>query len=250
MTHVPDDELLSAVLDAEASAAEIAHVHECAACQQRLEQLRGAVTAVAAPVTPVAEAVRDAAIAAALNRDTLVVKSSRSRPRARRGSWLSAAAVLVVALGVGALALSQIGRNGTNTLDSDTALRNDKASESAVAADRAAGGEGSAAGTQLFSAAPGEDLGQVDDISVVSRRSTNDITARDPEFATRTTMAPPCPPEGTDPVLWQATLNYRGTDAVATVRSRGTGTARITEIRARADCALLASQEFEPTTTR
>src|SRR5689334_19405209 len=111
MTH-PSDEFLSALMDGEELPSDAAaHVDGCPECQERLVAFREVVAVVAAPVVMPAAHVREAAVSAALVETTGAVPALRRlvtrRDRAtassatRRMSTLSAAAALVVALGVG-----------------------------------------------------------------------------------------------------------------------------------------------------
>src|SRR5262245_39126725 len=134
MTHL-SDELLSAHIDGdELWSPDAAHLDECDECRGRLDALRGAASAVATPVTPPAGHVREAAVTAALSASTPRVRpitSARRQPR--RMNSLSAAAALIVALGVGGWAISQTGRGSDNAANSQFAQK----TESATAANRA-----------------------------------------------------------------------------------------------------------------
>jgi hypothetical protein len=152
-----DDEAISAVLDGEATADEVAHVDACATCAARLGELRDAALFVRTPVEPPSDTEREAAIAAVLAPTTATVTPiRRAVPR-----WLgAAAAALAVLAGIGVFAGVQRDR--------------DHAKESA-ASDTAAGGatsraapapEASAFATAVYE---GGDLG---DIDVRSLRTT------------------------------------------------------------------------------
>ena len=78
-TDHPSEEDLSALLDGEHGAS--AHVETCAACQTRVDQLRAAAAAVAAPVALPDPATRDAAIARAVAAAGAPARLGRSRPR-------------------------------------------------------------------------------------------------------------------------------------------------------------------------
>jgi hypothetical protein len=99
----PDrDELASAYLDGESSAAERALVEGDPAVMARVTEFRAVREALAAPVTPPAAGPRDAAIAAAVGASNVV---ALDRARARRGIRIAsiAAAVLFVLGAVGIL---------------------------------------------------------------------------------------------------------------------------------------------------
>jgi hypothetical protein len=108
-----DDEVLSAVIDGEASPAETAHASTCAECHDRLGHLLAAAAAVS-PVPPPPRDAREAAIAAALSAalrlSTQTVSTEPVSPirRVRRTRPLvlaagAMAAALVVVAGVAAL---------------------------------------------------------------------------------------------------------------------------------------------------
>ena len=75
-----DDEALSASLDGEATADEVAHLATCGRCQAARQALAIVARAVATPVTPRAPAAVDAAIAAALGNNPTEVPVSSTRP--------------------------------------------------------------------------------------------------------------------------------------------------------------------------
>jgi hypothetical protein len=148
-----DDEAISAVLDGEATADEVAHVDACATCAARLAQLRDAALIVRTPVEPPSDAERAAAIAAAL---APMSTSATVTPIRRRVAprWLgAAAAALAVLAGIGVLASVQRGNDDTKQTS---------------AADSSAGGttsrrspapEASAFATAVYD---GGDLGDID----------------------------------------------------------------------------------------
>lgn len=263
MAH-PDDELLSALLDGEAPPGDVAHVDGCGDCQARLGDLRFVSQTLVASVPMPPGHLREASLAVALRAADEPARVP-TLP-ARRLNALSAAAVLVVALAVGGLLITQLGRNDPSTTRTDDAsvaaglgtsaapgerALDDAVSGSAGGAAESSDAAGSDAATLAAPAAAGSDIGSYDDIDAVSQRSTADLAGRDAKTASTVAFESlPCPPETSDePVIWHATLTFKGTPAVATVRSRS-GTTRVTEIRARSGCGLLATQEFEPTTPR
>jgi hypothetical protein len=119
-TDHPDEELLSALLDARRFAVDgqpaedvTDHVTGCEICQHRLARLAEVVAAVAAPVPPPPEAVREAAISRALATETArgeeavggqVARIDRrlAMPRGRQLARVLGAAAIVLAL-LGAL---------------------------------------------------------------------------------------------------------------------------------------------------
>ena len=150
----PDDELVSAVLDGEATPAERARVEADPVLRARLDEFAAVRDQVAAPVAPRSEAARDAAIAAAVaeagerRRHRANVVHLRRRQEIPR-FLAAAAAVLLVLGGFGYLA-SQIDRTGDDSGDAaaggesseDTAST--AADEDAFSAEDSAGGDGGA----------------------------------------------------------------------------------------------------------
>src|SRR3954453_22123380 len=102
MTDLPDDEVVSAVLDGEATHEEVARVHADAGLTVRLGELRAARDAVAAPVTLPSPAQREAALAAARAESaqapvrSVVDLRDRRRRRALRVASIAAALLVVV----------------------------------------------------------------------------------------------------------------------------------------------------------
>ncbi len=255
MAHA-DDELLSAMLDAEADPGEVAHVDTCEQCQARLATLRGASEAAATPVAPVPGHIREAAVSMAV-RGVTEVRPRRPVAAQRRMSALSAAAALVVAVAVGGWAISQIGSGAGDNTNSNTALSSaaDSAAKSATPTG-GLGAENSAlgaadAGTTMMAAPPYDagDIGAIDTVPLVSQRASADLSQPPAAIAAKSTgAASPCPyAEGTP--IWQATLTYNGEAAVAHL-VKVDGGKQLMQILRRADCAVIASQDFAPTTPR
>ncbi|MGI9119941.1 MAG: hypothetical protein ACR2G7_07465 [Acidimicrobiales bacterium] len=188
-----DDELLSAVLDHEASDDEVAHAQTCPRCSAQLARLRSAALAVAAPPEPPADAARRAAIARALQERALAPDRHRlsegapdrprpigvlpERGRAHGGGrgvprWAVAAAIaLVVGLAVPVI-ISRLG--GGNPPRTATGL-----------ADSSSGAEpetSSAAAGQIDQEAPvdGGDLGELSGVSGDELASRVDATDPQP----------------------------------------------------------------------
>jgi len=119
MTDLPDDEVVSAVLDGEATDEEVARVRADAGLTARLDELRAARDAIAAPVTGPSPADRDAAIAAAMAEAATPVRSvvdlrDRRRRRALQVASIAAALLIVVGI-VGAIAARSRNDSGTAT---------------------------------------------------------------------------------------------------------------------------------------
>lgn len=157
----PDDELVSAVLDGEATDEELARVQADPALGARLEEFAAVARAVGAPVEPVDAAGRDRTIARALadadtgdGADTVVTELDR--PAGRRRADRARRVVLVAAAVFGLLALA----GGLLTLgDGDDAQ------------DRAAGTADQDAGTAAGDVdVPELELGSIDDPETLRTR--------------------------------------------------------------------------------
>src|SRR5262245_53015203 len=163
----PADELVSAVLDGEATPDERARVEADPVLRARLEELQAASALVASPVEPQDELGRERAIRLALAEhrrpDAVAASLQRAHRRTTRGNWLTAAAVIALLVASGFL-LSRLGVNGDDAGDS-TAARVEGGDES--------GGGGEAemseesATDDTASAAGGEDEGQADAFAVL-----------------------------------------------------------------------------------
>jgi hypothetical protein len=131
------DELISAYLDGEATADEVARVDADPALLARVTELRTVVSAVAGPVDPPTAEVREAHIAAAVAAagapaeptggpaDLAEARAERDRRRRRLAALSVAAAVLVAVLAVPLLA--RLGDDG----DTETAAVEDRESSAA-----------------------------------------------------------------------------------------------------------------------
>jgi negative regulator of sigma E activity len=101
-TPHPDDELVSAYLDGEASAEEIARVDADPALRTRLAAFRQVRAAVGAPVEAPAAADRDRAVARALEagvrRPVADLDDARARRARRRSRWVPVASVAAAVL--------------------------------------------------------------------------------------------------------------------------------------------------------
>ena len=270
MNH-PPDEILSALVDHEAvDAVDAAHVDECAACQARVDAFRRVAAAVAAPVAPPAGHVREAAVASALVETTgasgavrRLATARRARAKqaagsARRISTASAAAALLVALGVGGWLLSQSGGEADNK----------QAAKAGTVANRSANAQTqSASGLQATTTAAAVQFGNVDAASggtgtagvasasgfydagdIGEHTATDTVIARYRDYLAGETdehgsykVTPPCPKPDDRDVVWHASLTYNGIPAYARVL-RASPSDQILEIRAQADCALVESQ--------
>jgi anti-sigma factor RsiW len=107
--HLPDDELLSALIDGEGTASERAttsdHARSCPACAERLAQLRAVAAAVSSPVAPSDGGRRQAALAAALatftsgpTNDSVTPLPQAAPARRHIPAWALGAAALVLAV--------------------------------------------------------------------------------------------------------------------------------------------------------
>jgi hypothetical protein len=148
-----DDEVLSAVLDGEASAEESAHADSCAACSTRLAALRDASLLVRTPVPPADPARREVTIARALDAATAEIVPLRRRRTPP--AWLAAAAAIVVA--IGALSLLQAAGDDDDSRGATTAAGDTRDADDSLT---------TLAQSELFAAAgpiDGGDLGEIDD---------------------------------------------------------------------------------------
>lgn len=141
----PDDDLVSAVLDGEATEAERAQVAADPVLSARLAEFADAAERVGAPVAAQAEAVRDRAIAAAVaerhRRDEVVVAMRRTHRRHNQRFLAVAAAALLVLLAAGFL-VAQLGDGDRSGSDTAASGSDDSATDAALESDNtfAAGG--------------------------------------------------------------------------------------------------------------
>lgn len=265
----PDDELVSAVLDGEATADDRARVAADPALSARLAEFTSVADALTAPVAPPTAAARDAAIAAAVaevRRPEKVVVALR--PRRSRGSFLAVAAAVLVLLLFAGFLVGQVGERGTD----DSASSNDRAgsdgaaeSGGAEAADQATAEtetDDTAAGA--FSDAPTVDLGAVADEAALRSAlvASGGLDGLGTSPTTRATL-PSTPTdqdavpggsgdcevrlEESDPaldgLLLEGTAVYAATDAVVYVFATVDGDTRVEVVSADA-CAILVSFPF------
>ncbi|MFP5317928.1 MAG: hypothetical protein ACLGI2_06480 [Acidimicrobiia bacterium] len=184
MTIHPDLEALSAAVDGEDAEGTVAtHVGTCGDCRARMETLRRARQAVAAPVEPLDAAVRERMLAAALAAAAAAGDEDRpGRPPAaapaptplpvplpvpdRRRWWTvgagAAAAVLAVVVGAAGL----LGRGAED--GGETALSRGPAAEES--ADASAGAAGDAGASAAPGPPAGVDLGDVPDVAALRSR--------------------------------------------------------------------------------
>ena len=131
----PDDDLVSAVLDGEATEAERARVAADPVLSARLAEFAAAAERVGEPVAPQAEDVRDRAIAAAVaerhRRDEVVVAMRRSHRRHSQRILAVAAAALVVLLAAGFL-IAQMGDGSRSGNDTAASESDDSATDAAA----------------------------------------------------------------------------------------------------------------------
>lgn len=255
MTHLPE-EILSAHIDGEPldpSAA--AHVEECDTCRQRLDQFRHVSATVGAPVHPPAAHLREAAVAIALDEATASggnIRSIRERRESaksatRRMNAFSAAAALVVALGVGGWLLSQVGNES----------RNDPGTTTNALQDSAGGSESADAGASAFATDDGTtsasksgflnigDIGEFSDVAAVSARYREWLAKPEEERGANATVLAhgeaPCTDPPNQPTGWMASLTFNGEAAWARVLFVTPESSRL-EVLRQTDCGLLASQ--------
>ncbi len=266
-----DDELVSAVLDGEATADERARVAADPALSVRLAEFAAVADALRAPATPPSADARDAAIAAAVaegRRPAQVVVALR--PRRSTGSFLAvAAAVLVVLLFAGFL-VGQVGdRNETE--DSASEAGDDSGSDrvaeagGATASDEATVEPGTDDTTASFGESAPIELGAVADEAALREAlvASEALDALGVSPTTRSTLLPPtttAPQDGDavsggteaclvrleesnpalDGVLLEGTAAYAGTEAVVYVFATVDGDTRV-EVVTADTCEILVS---------
>lgn len=267
----PDDELVSAVLDGEATADERARVEADPVLSARLAEFAAVADAVGAPVAPSPGETRDTAIAAAVAEagrpDPVVVPL---RPRRSTGSFLAVAAAVLAVLLVAGLFAGRLGGGDDQGAESaDLADRGDDGAEEsggAAAADEAtAEAETDDTAVDAFSDAPTVELGEVGDEAALRAAlvATGALSGLD-SATTRSTLPEPAAPadqeavagdsedcqvrlEESDPaldgLLLEGTAVYAGTDAVVYVFATVDGDTRVVVVSA-ADCADLVSFPF------
>lgn len=259
MSHATD-ETLSALVDDEAVAdADAAHVAACDVCQGRLASLQAVRGALARPITPPAH-LREAAVRGALAEShgaartirRLVSRGAPTSPRPRRMSGVSAAAALVVALGVGAWLLSQSGSvahsNTGSNLDAIAASTTRPRTESAAAAPLAKAGVGlnphpaqAPSGGSYYGYYDAGDIGAHNSTATILDRYRQDLGGPKSPSADSSSGTTPCPTPAGDTIMWHASLIFNGIDAYARVLMTAQG-AEVLEVLDQADCALVESQ--------
>jgi hypothetical protein len=245
------DELVSAYLDGEVTAAERAQVEADPVLLARVEELRVVLDALAEPVIPPATAERDAAITAALDAHNITdINAARGRRRLR---LVSIAAAVVVVLGA-AGALIRASSDGSTQKFTAVAGSIGSASDSRTA--EQATGAAAAAGTftPSASAAGRPPLGSFTDRSALAAAARAQVhdPARDqskqaalaPAAASPTTTAPTClvppPPDATNEVYAAtAVLEGRAVQVDAFTMADGSFTLVVTDA---ASCAQVFTQ--------
>lgn len=269
-----DDEVVSAVLDGEATDAEVRRVMADPRLQARLAHFEHVASAVSAPVEPTGGA-RDAAVAAALaiepepRTSDLVARRERRRALA---PWLAAAAALLVLIPLGLAVF----RSGGTDEGTDTAARAPESAGTEASSDAEAGqaptlAEGDAPTSTVAPAPeagrsdadPGApalalagDLGPLDSPEALVDAARAVATAQAAADATtyrdaggadvcEATLRQRDPSLG--PTVARATATYRGAPAfVYVIASAGTDPPAPAEVIATAqlDCAELARQRL------
>lgn len=263
-----DDELVSAVLDGEATRDERARVAADPALSGRLAEFAAVAEAVGAPDAPPSAGSRDAAIAAAVaeaRRPEKVVVALR--PRRSNGSFLAvAAAVLVVLLFAGFL-VGQLGDRGTEDSASSS---DDTAADGAESGDAGGVDESSAesadeadSADDAFVEPPPVVLGDVADEAALraALAASGRLDGFNASPTTRSTLPAPSAPdrdavvpgdsqacevrlEESDPALsgrlLTGTATYAGTPAVVHVFATVDGDTRVEVVTAEACESLVA----------
>lgn len=265
----PDDELVSAVLDGEATVEERARVLGDPVLAARLAEFEAVADAVGGPVATRSEAARDSALTAAVaardRRPDPVVRPLR--PRRSPGPLLAAAAVLALVVGAGVL-LSRAGddRGQGDGAALDAGESSDEESGGG-AEESAEGGEDSAApeADAFDPTTDAGDLGALADPEAVAAalERAGAVTPRAEDGATSSpttgddgqlldeasgdTVDCQIALEEADPalagLLARATATYQGTPAVVLVFSTVEGAQRVVVVRADA-CAPLTTVDL------
>jgi hypothetical protein len=239
-----DDDALSASLDGEATADEVAHLDGCEACRARLGELRSAANLIGSPVAPVDDARREEAIAAALvAMPTPIRRSRRTVP-----PWLlAAAAILVVAIALVPL----LDRSSGGDADRDASSA---ASSAGTAELKSAAPSAEDATPFLASPGPGPDLGAfgtdepLRDRVLAALPESASATSTTGAVASGATAAPACPEVGAgDPALGALVLEAVATigDTPVRILVYRVGTDELRAIAAAVDdCRVLRSETF------
>jgi hypothetical protein len=197
MTDLPHDEVVSAVLDGEATDEEIARVHGDAALSARLAELRAARDAIATSISLPSVAQRDAAVAAAVASSPekpgeVIALDDRRRRRTRQLASIAAALLLVAGI-VGAIAV--LSNRGTTKGGSTTAAGLAPSSSSAVTVPGLAGvSTTSAQGDQAAAAAGGpSDLGSFQTAQQLAEAVKAKMLEASPTLGDQSAAHPPAP---------------------------------------------------------
>ena len=267
----PDDDLVSAVLDGEATRAERARVEGDPALQARLAEFAAVREAVGAPVRPPTEMRRDAAIAAALDAapasaatsEAEVVPLPPRRDRREAGRFLAvAAAVLLVLLAAGFLADQMGGGDDAGDAGDDADVALDDAEDEASGGGDAESGMTAADELALLELPAAEDEAALralleeeagfspsTDAAATApttippaeeaddgRAETEPVAGDDPACQVRLEEADP----GLAGLLLRASTRYEGTRAVVHLFGTVDGTQRVIVVGAD-DCVVLTA---------
>jgi hypothetical protein len=252
----PDDELVAAVLDGEATPGERARVEADPALQARLAEFRRAAALVATEVPPAPIEARNRAIAVALRQRHRQDDVTVLRPRRPPRQFLAVAAAVLLVLAVGGLLAGAIARSGDDSGGDSAAV--DAGGDSSGGAEATASSAAAAAELDLGEVADADELRQVlteraalppSESNNGSELSEGDTTAFD--AATAEGYAVPgdsidCEVrlEEADPALTgytlRATATFAGTPAVAYVYPDPSGGQLVVVVSAEA-CDVLST---------
>lgn len=268
-----DDEMMSAVIDGEASAADLNHAETCEECASKVAAWRGAIALLkAAPAPAVSEARRDHAIEAALAElDAPAVADLAEHRRRRLAAFgpgrVAAAAAAVAAVAGLALGVTQL--NGGGSPKASTASRAPAAKSAApttfpqILGGAASGTEngtssgGVAAGPTVnapTAASPLADLGKVASVDQIAPLLRAQV-ARTPHAPTQYASAQTTQgcqaaarrsagaPATSAPVL-EATVTYQGRTYLATVFPATAKGSYLYAVQAESGCRLLTTGSF------
>lgn len=252
----PDDDLVSAVLDGEATPEERARVETDPALRARLEEFRRAAALVATPPSASAEAAREAALARAgaeHGRRLMTGAAPAGRPHRSTPRLLAVAAAVLLVVLVGGLVVTRLGDDaGTDTAASGGGADATEAADETATADSVFAG-GAAGRLDLGDVAGAEALiTRLVDEGIVSRSAPASALGDQPASETEVTSgAVPGDSEGcevrleeADPalagLLTQGTVVYAGEPAVFYVFATDEGPQRVVVV-SDAACAVLAA---------
>jgi anti-sigma factor RsiW len=234
-----DDEKLSELLDGGGTTAEMDHAASCPECGTRLDAWRDAVRAISNPLL-VQESHREQAIAAALSQfdagsgtsDVPVVDLAKRRKRRRAALGMRVAAAAAAVAAIGGVSAVVIQSGGTTNHAASTAAPNTKASS----ANGVSGG--ASQGALAPSSSPTVlNLGEIDGngqlvAALTAPRITptyGGVAPSSPSPSAPASTSCPGRPNVSGSLEAEATLQWKGTPAIALVYKNGQGHTAVVE---------------------